>query len=401
MSKNRQFVLLISGQTTADLADVLYIIALINLVYQTTGSAFYASIVTFVTTMAIFVAGIVAPVLFQRMQLNRLLVHTQLLKTTLLLLLWLAIEFMDQPPFFVLIGFVIVISFLDGFANPVKQSLIPHYVKEEQLMRANSLAESIYQIMQVSSWMIGGVLLVWLSSGGVILLSFVLYCLATIAFFFLRPIETSNREQEKTSLFTQITEGFSILIRHVLLRKLLLINALESIASAVWISSILLVYAVEVIGKNGAWWGLINAAFFAGLICISVLMYRFDRFVEAKRRAIILTGAAITALATFLFGFTTLGAIALISSFLVGVGTQLKGIPLVTLFQQTAPKEKLPLLYAAEGAIGTALFGIASLAFGLMADKYGVASVFFLSTGCLVVVWLLCILLLHTHKKNR
>ena len=400
MSKNRQFVLLISGQTTANLADVLYIIALINLVYQTTGSAFYASIVTFVTMMAVFAAGIVAPVLLQRMQLNRLLVHTQLLKTTLLLLLWLAIAFMGQPPFFVLIGFVIVISFLDGFANPVKQSLIPHYVKEEELMRANSLAESIYQIMQVSSWMIGGVLLVWLSSGGVILLSFVLYCLATIAFFFLQTIETSNREQEKTSLFTQITEGFSILIRHVLLRKLLLINALESIASAVWISSILLVYAVEVIGKDGAWWGLINAAFFAGLICISVLMYRFDRFVEAKRRAIVLTGAAITVVATFLFGFTTLGAIALISSFLVGVGTQLKGIPLVTLFQQTAPKEKLPLLYAAEGAIGTALFGIASLAFGLMADKYGVASVFFLSTGCLVVVWLLCVLSLHTHKKK-
>ena len=60
MSKNHQFVLLISGQTTANLADVLYIIALINLVYQTTGSAFYASIVTFVTMMAVFAAGIVA-----------------------------------------------------------------------------------------------------------------------------------------------------------------------------------------------------------------------------------------------------------------------------------------------------------------------------------------------------
>ena len=399
MSKNRQFLLLISGQTTANLADVLYIIALINLVYQTTGSAFYASIVTFVTMMAVFAAGIVAPLLLQRIQLNRLLAHTQLLKTILLLFLWLAITFMNQTPFFVLIGFVIVISFLDGFANPVKQSLIPHYVKAEELVRANSLAESIYQIMQVSSWMIGGVLLVWISSGGVILFSFALYGLATIAFFFLQTIETSNREQEKTSLSSQITEGFSILIRHVLLRKFLLINMLESVASAVWISSILLVYAVEAIGKDGAWWGLINAAFFTGLICISVLMYRFDRFVEAKRRGIVLTGAAITFVATFLFGFTTTAAIALISSFLVGVGTQLKGIPLVTMFQQTAPKEKLPLLYAAEGTIGTALFGIASLAFGLMADKYGVASVFFLSAGCLVGVWLLCALLLHTQRK--
>ncbi|MGM9949943.1 MAG: MFS transporter [Lysinibacillus sp.] len=401
MSRNRQFILLIFGQTTANLADVLYIIALINLVYQTTGSAFYASIVVFVTTMAIFAAGILAPVLLQRIQMNRLLVHTQLLKTILLLLLWLFIVNTDQLPFFVLIGFVIVISFLDGFANPIKQSLIPHYVKEEELMKANSLAESIFQIMQVSSWMIGGVLLVWLSSDGVILFSFVLYCLATIAFFLLQNIEVSSQGQEKTSLFTQTTEGFSILVRHVLLRKLLLINALESVASAVWISSILLVYAVEVIGKDGAWWGFINAAFFAGLICISILMYRFDQFVEAKRKPIVLTGAAITALATFLFGFTTIGVIALISSFLVGVGTQLKGIPLLTLFQQTAPKEKLPLLYAAEGTVVTALFGIASLAFGIMADKWGVASVFFLSAGCLAGVWMLCAQLLLRIKESN
>lgn len=400
MSKNYQFILLISGQTTANLADVFYIVALINLVYQTTGSAFYASLVTFSTTMAIFVAGMLTPILLYRVQLNRLLITTQLLKTILLLLLWVYIMFTEQALFFVLIGFVIVISFLDGFANPIKQSLIPYYVKEEELMKANSLAESIYQTMQVASWMIGGLLLVWFSTGSVILFSFILYCFATVAFSFLKRVKGSREEQEKTSLFAQSTEGFSILIRHVLLRKFLLINALESIASAVWISSILLVYAVEVIDKNSVWWGFINAAFFAGLISISILMYRLDQFVEEKRKVVVLLGAAFTTLSTFLFGYTSIGVVALVSSFLVGVGTQLKVIPLLTLFQQIAPKEKLPLLYAAEGTVLTLLFGIASLVFGLIADKWGVGLVFFISAGCLAGVWMLCVQLLLTYERE-
>lgn len=400
MSKNYHFLLLISGQTTANLADVFYIVALINLVYQTTGSAFYASIVTFSTTMAIFVAGMLTPILFYRVQLKRLLITTQLLKTILLLLLWVYIMFTEQALFFVLIGFVIAISFLDGFANPIKQSLIPYYVKEEELMKANSLAESIYQTMQVASWMIGGLLLVWFSTGSVILFSFILYCFATVAFSFLKRVKGSREEQKKMSLFAQSTEGFSILIRHVLLRKFLLINALESIASAVWISSILLVYAVEVIEKDSAWWGFINAAFFTGLISISILMYRLDQFVEEKRKIVVLLGASFTTISTFLFGYTSIGVVALVSSFLVGIGTQLKGIPLLTLFQQIAPKEKLPLLYAAEGTVLTLLFGIASLVFGLIADKWGVGLVFFISAGCLAGVWMLCVQLLLTYERE-
>lgn len=400
MNKNYQFALLIFGQTTANLADVFYIVVLINIVYQTTGSAFYASVVTFATTLAIFAAGILTPILLHRIQINRLLVYTQLVKTILLLTLWLYIMYTEQFLFFVLIAFVISISFLEGFANPIKQSLIPHYVKQEELIRANSLAESIYQIMQVTSWMIGGVLLVWFSSEGVILLSFGLYVLATVAFFFLKKVRDAEEEKKRTSLFSQITEGFSILIRHVRLRKFLLINGLESIASAVWISSILLVYVVEVINQDSAWWGFINAAFFAGLISISILMYRFNQFVETKRKPIVLIGAAITALATFIFGYTSMGVIALICSLFVGIGMQMKSIPLQTLFQQTAPKEKLPVLYAAEGTLLTPLFGIASLVFGIIADKWSAASVFTISAICLVGVVMMCIQLLLLYEQE-
>lgn len=74
-----------------------------------------------------------------------------------------------------------------------------------------------------------------------------------------------------------------------------------------------------------------------------------------------LIDAGITALTTFISGYTSIGSIAIVYSLFVCVGT------LLTLFQQIAPK-KLPLLYAAEGTVLTFLFGIASLVFRSIAD---------------------------------
>ena len=114
-----------------------------------------------------------------------------------------------------------------------------------------------------------------------------------------------------------------------------------------------------------------------------------------------LIGAGITVLSTFIFGYTPIRGIALISSLLVGVGTQLKGISLLTLFQQKAPKEKLPLLYAAEGIVLTSLFEIASLVFVIIADHWGVATVFYISASCLVGVAMLCVQLLFMYEKEN
>lgn len=78
----------------------------------------------------------------------------------------------------------------------------------------------------------------------------------------------------------------------------------------------------------------------------------------------------------------------------------MKSIPLQTLFQQTAPKEKLPVLYAAEGTLLTPLFGIASLVFGIIADKWSAASVFTISAICLVGVVMMCIQLLLLYEQE-
>ncbi|WML30167.1 MFS transporter [Neobacillus sp. OS1-32] len=387
MFKNKNYLRLLLGQTAANLGDIFYIVAIISLVYNTTGSAFYASWIPFVMTFSLFAAGVVTPLVLAKIHINLLLTITQFVKTILLTMVWLIVIMTHHPSIFVLLLFIICISFLDGFANPLKQSMIPQYVAELELMKANSIAESIDQVMQIASWMIGGSLLLWLSAENVILFSVCLYGIAATAFFFLAKIQVEK--EENRSLFKQVTEGFQIIFQSKLQRSFLWIDLFESAASAVWVSAILLVYVKEVLGQSSAWWGFINAAFFAGMIGISLLMIRFDAWVQQRMKVVVLGGAILSAGATFIFGYTSVGLIALVCSFFVGVGSQLKGIPLQTLFQKVTPKEQLAIVYAAFHTIYTPVFGISTLVVGFLSEQMGVSSVFFFSAACLLVVCIL------------
>lgn len=391
---------LLIGQTSANLGDVFYSLAIISLIYRITGSAFYSSLVTFTMTLSIFLSGILTPMVLDKFHMNQVFRVTQMLKTGLLLLVWLYLKLDTVAEYGVIFLLFVCISFLDGFANPIKQSLIPYYVDEKDLMKANSLAESVDEVMQVGNWLIGGSLLLWFSSADIVFLSVGLYIIATTAFTLLKRVELPEKT-DSPSRMDQATEGFRLFAKEADLRTYLFIDSLEGIASPVWNSSILLVYVAESLQEEPNWWGLINAAFFAGMILISLLMYRFNESVQRNLSQVTLLGVIVTAVSTFLFGHTTISFIALVSSLLVGVGTQLKGIPLQTMFQQTAPKEKLPVLYAAEGSLLMPLLGVFSLGIGFLADRVSISFVYNLSAVLLVLTGVLYVRLLRQYQLKR
>lgn len=399
MLHNKQFIYLLIGQTTANLGDVFYTIAIISIIYSSTGSAFYASFVTFTMTISIFISSILTPMILDKFHLNQFLTSTQFLKTILLLLVWLYLISFSTIDYWMIFLFFICISFLDGFANPIKQSLIPHYVPSEELMKANSLSESINEVMQVGNWLIGGSMLLWFSSADVILFSLGLYVMATLSFSRLKKVDLPEKK-ESNSKIAQATEGFSLFAKKTDLRTYLIIDSLESIAAPVWNSSILLVYVTESIQEESNWWGWINAAFFVGMILSSLIMYRLTDSVQKNINKIIILGVMITSLATFLFGYTTISSLALASSLFVGVGTQLKGIPLQTMFQQTAPKEKLAVLYAAEGSFLTPLLGLTSLLVGFLADRVSISFVYYLSALILLIGSIPYFYLLNQYQQQ-
>lgn len=163
-------------------------------------------------------------------------------------------------------------------------------------------------------------------------------------------------------------------------------DIMETIAGTVWIAAILFVFVSNALLVDEKWWGFINGSFFLGLIGGSLFCLRFSGWIDQRLSSFIFWGAASSSLVTTFFGLNSIPMLALLLSFLVGVFSQIKNIPQQTVVQTSVPADQLPTVYTTLGAIGTGTFGIASLLMGILADVFGIRSVFILSGLLLALV---------------
>lgn len=152
---NRNFSLLITGDSLANIGDVLYMVSLISSIFALTGSATSASLVPFTITTSMFVSSLLTPLLIGKINLKWLLAGSQLGKTCLMGVLGLVLMGVSSSNYYWIFLVVSGVALLDGCANPLKQTLIPHYVSSHQLVRANGIAASVSQIIQTVMWFIG------------------------------------------------------------------------------------------------------------------------------------------------------------------------------------------------------------------------------------------------------
>jgi len=384
MKWNKNFTTLMFGQSIANIGDVLYMISVISAIFELTGSAASASFVPFIVTSSMFISSILTPLLISKVNLKWLMAGTQIGKTIflgILALILIDLTFSNYYFLFLIIG---LIGFLDGCANPIRQTLIPHYVKPEQLLQANGIAETVMQTIQAVMWFLGSLLLIILSSFQLISLVGGLFAFSSLLLCFLD--NTKHQPTKSRGNLEKIKEGWRTLSSTPVLKRIAMIDFFETIAGTVWIAAILYVFVNDVLKVDEKWWGYINGAFFLGLIVGSIYCIKFSPFIEKKLGTFIFVGSFASFIVTILFSINSIPIIAIILSFCIGIFTQVKNIPQQTVIQTSVSKEQLSTVYTSLNAIGTGLFGIGSLMMGMLADLLGVQMVFLISGLLLAIV---------------
>jgi len=149
--KNTSFRCLWIGQVFANLGDIFYVVGLISLLYNLTGSAFYLSLLPFITTIFRFISSLLASLVIDRFPLKRIIVQSQWWKTILLVCLGIFIISFDHGFSVAVIFFIALISLLlDGVAAPVSAALVPQLVPKEERMKANGFLNVITQTILVT-----------------------------------------------------------------------------------------------------------------------------------------------------------------------------------------------------------------------------------------------------------
>ena len=195
------------GQALANMGDVFYIVGLISIVYTLTGSAVYMTAVPLVITFSRFISSMAAPLLLNRTQMRSLIAYSQMGKT-FFLCVFLLLMVLQMGNVWFYLACASIISFLDGWALPARNSYVPFLVKREELMGANGFLSTVDQTIQFSSWALGGILLALLGETNLFIVVIVLFLAST--FFMLKlPVIPSTTMEVRRVWWEQLGEGWS------------------------------------------------------------------------------------------------------------------------------------------------------------------------------------------------
>ena len=387
MVNKSSFRFLWMGQSLANCGDVFYIVGLITTIYEATGSATYMALVPFFITTSRFVSGVIAPLIIDRTRLKLLLAYSQLGKTIIILLLaGFSSIFLSSNTIFLIFLFVIVISFLDGWANPASNALLPKLMEPNDLVKANSFLAILDQTIRLGGWPVGGILVAVVGADNVIWLTFLLFVASTIMMALIKDNDDDvmmDKKQKKFSKWDTLKEGWVTIWKTPPLRTISIVDFIESIANVVWIAAIMYVYVDQVLQTSEQWWGYINSSFFAGLMIGGFLSLKWSHLVNQHLVMFIVVGAFLVSLTTLIFGLISTPWMALVIAMLFGMANQIKAVAQQTTTQTSVAHRLLPKVYSAKDAIIAATFGVSSLLLGYLTDLFGVRFTFLLAATLL------------------
>lgn len=387
MNNKGSFRFLWIGQTFANLGDVLYIVGLITLIYQLTGSAMYMAMVPFFITMSQFVSGVLAPLIIDKFRLKSIIAFSQSGKTCLLFMMgWLILSnfsFQIIPIVFLL---VFMISFLDGWSTPIRNAMVPLLVRKDDLVKANSFLSILDQTVRLGGWSIGGILVVWLGSYQVIYITVILYFVSSVMMFLIKESDLNSHPKEIDQTFlpktnwSKMKEGWIFIWKTPAVRTVNIMVVMEALAGAIWVAAILYIYVEEVLNAGEEWWGYINASFFLGLIIGGLISLRYNRLIGEKLSGFIVYGTLIASIFTFVFAINSFTWLALGLSVFIGFSEQMSSIAQQTTVQKSTSYNELPKVYSAQHALGLMTFGISVLFLGFLSELWGVRAPFLLAS---------------------
>ncbi|MCY9762687.1 MFS transporter [Paenibacillus alvei] len=376
---NRSFYSLLSSRSFANLAGSLYMMTLIAAVYQMTDSAAFAGAVSFIRSMAILASSFMLPIWYRRMSLayvTRLFLILQFALSAIVAFSISPLASMLSTTLFLAYSFssIIGIGYAEGCASAAANALYPRLVEEEKRVHANSLVSTSMQMLSLLGWIMGGILVAKLGHSLVLQLSAGLLFLGCLCIFKLSYHQEESVKSNKKS--HSILAGWTYLFTHPKLRVITWMDILEGVAGGIWVGGVTLVFAQEVLHKDEAWWGYINAAYYAGTIIGGLITLKLSARIHNHLVGTILIGSFGVSLLVYGYAWNTQAFVALAIVVLMGPFYQLRDIAQRTYVQQVTPIEEQPHVFAAQSTISYILFGVSVLFAGTISDIWGPQAVY-------------------------
>ena len=198
MFKNKNFSILLFGRLITNFGDSIYSIATLTFIYSLTKSTFYSGITLFLISFTAILQIFISPII-SKFDVKKFLIISQLLQAIILLVITYLI-FIDKLHITTLIIFIVCISFINQIVYPIQLGLLPKIVKQQELVKANSLFSIAYQGSDALFNSIGGFIITVFGTIFAFIINSFTFFVNSILFIFLSDDLSKN---EKTTNSTQ------------------------------------------------------------------------------------------------------------------------------------------------------------------------------------------------------
>ncbi len=403
----KSFYMLWSTQTVSNIADIVYQLSLITLVFTTSGSLVTTIFIPLLRLLSKMVSGLVAPVVMARYPLTSILLGSQLgqfvVFTGLIGYLWLA-----PTPYFPLVFLTVIgMSFLDGWTDPARNALIPRLAEGEGLIKANGLMSVSDQIVRCSGWALGGIIVAVIGALPTMWIASVSYFLAMFFTAFIRDPYAragltaapeavdgdADNTVSKPSYGDQLSSGWKALLANRRVRLIAIIDNIDTLGGAAWIGAFVLAFVIQVLHQDVSWLGFMNAGFFIGSIVGGLLVVAIGKRIWTNAYLYMLVSLMIYVAIAVAFALNVYPVPALILLMLTGLPVQVAGVIRSTLIQQNLTPAEAPSVMSALSALSNLTFALAMLFLSWFADRFGMRDMYLLAgllTTVAVIVGYVC-----------
>ena len=208
MFKNKNFSILLFGRLITNFGDSIYSIATLTLIYTLTKSTFYSGITLFLISFTAILQIFVSP-LISKFNVKRFLIISQLFQAIILLAITYLI-YVNNLQITTLIIFIVCISFINQIVYPVQLALLPKIVKQEDLVKANSLFSIAYQGSDALFNSIGGFIITVFGTIYAFIINSITFFINTFIFIFLSNNLSKNTNTIQENYFSKLSSGIKI-----------------------------------------------------------------------------------------------------------------------------------------------------------------------------------------------
>lgn len=208
MFKNKNFSILLFGRLITNFGDSIYSIATLTLIYILTKSTFYSGITLFLISFTTILQIFVSP-LISKFNVKRFLIISQLFQAIILLVITYLI-YVNKLQITTLIVFIVCISFINQIVYPIQLTLLPKIVKQEDLVKANSLFSIAYQGSDALFNSIGGFIITAFGTIYAFIINSITFFINSTIFIFLSNDLSKNTNSVQENYFSKLSSGIKI-----------------------------------------------------------------------------------------------------------------------------------------------------------------------------------------------